>query len=156
DHRLSQVSRVEFDFGNLELETAPESIVVVVPPGYTFAGHVDPNDWIHVRTKPAGGGPDKPTSRFATLGAPTAVSMCVPGTHDLTWNAHAGNVSIPFAVDQTTASTRLIVCLDAVQAMGLRVTEVAFSANLRTPAKVGQYRFSAVVASSSGLEYELG
>jgi len=81
--------------------------------------------------------------------------MCVPGKHDLTWDAHAGNLSIPFAVDRTTASTRLIVCLDAVQAMGLRITEVVFGANFGAPVKAGLYRFSAVVDPSTGPEYEL-
>ena len=32
------------------------------------------------------------------LGAPTAVAVCVPGKHDLIWNAHAGSLSIPIAV----------------------------------------------------------
>jgi len=81
--------------------------------------------------------------------------MCVPGKHDLTWDAHAGNLSFPFAVDRTTASTRLIVCLDAAQTPGLRITEVLLNADFRTPAKAGQYRFSAVVAPSTGLAYEL-
>ena len=103
--------------------------------------------------KPAGGGPEQ--HLHPTLGAPTAVSICVPGRHDLTWDAHAGNLSIPFAVDRTTASTRLIVCLDSVQAIGLRITEVVFGADFRAPAKAGFYRFSAMVAPSTGPEYEL-
>ena len=141
-----------FDVRNLEREAAPASIVVTAPPGYTFA-HVDPSDWVSIVARPAGGGPEQHLD--PTLGAPTAVSMCVPGKHDLTWDAHTGNLSIPFAVDRTTASTRLIVCLDAVRAMGLRITEVVFSANFRAPAKAGLYRFAAVVAPSAGPEYEL-
>jgi hypothetical protein len=152
DHRLTHVSPISFDVRNLELEAAPESVVVTAPPAFTFA-NVDPNDWVVVVAKPAAGGPDQST--YATLGAPTAASMCVPGTHDLTWDAHAGNVSIPFAVDRTTASTRLIICLDAVQAPGLRITEVLVNADFRTPAKAGQYRFSALVAPSTAPAYEL-
>jgi hypothetical protein len=152
DHRLAHVSPITFGFSNFGLE-APESIVVTAPPGYTFAGHVDPNDSIIMKAKPLGGGPEQLTS--VTLGAPTAVPMCVPGTHDLTWDAHAGNVSIPFAVDRTAASTRVIVCLDTLQAAGLRVTGIAFGANFRTPAKAGQYRLSALVAPSTGPAYEL-
>jgi hypothetical protein len=153
DHRLAHVSPMTFEFSNFGLEAAPESIVVTAPPGYTFAGHVDPNDFIALTAKPVGGGPEQRT--FATLGAPTAVSMCVPGEHDLTWDAQADGLNIPFAIDRTAASTRVIVCLDALQAAGLRVTEIAFGANFRTPAKAGAYRFSALVAPSTEPAYEL-
>lgn len=152
DHRLAHVSPVVFDIRNFELDAEPASIVVTAPAGYTFA-HVDPSDWISIVATPAGGGPERHLD--PTLGAPTAVSVCVPGKHALTWDARAGNVSIPFAVDRTTASTRLIVCLDAVRAMGLRITEVVFSANFRAPAKAGVYRFSALVAPPAGPAYEL-
>jgi hypothetical protein len=152
DHRLAHVSSVLFDVRDFELEAAPASIVITAPPGYTFA-HADANEMIIIAAKPAGGGPDQ--RAVATLGAPTAVSVCEPGEHDLTWDAHAGSLSIPFAVDRTTASTRLIVCLDGVRATGFRVTEVSFGVSLRTPAKTGQYRFSALIAPSTGPAYEL-
>ena len=42
-----------------------------------------------------------------------------------------------------------------MQAEGLRITEVAFSASLHALAKASLYRFSAVVVPSTGPEYEL-
>ena len=152
DHRLAHVSSVLFDVRDFELEAPPASIVITAPPGYTFA-HADPDDMILISAKPAGGGPNQRV--VATLGAPTTVSVCVPGKHDLTWDAHAGSVSIPFAVDRTTASTRFTICLDSVRATGLRITEVNFGVSLRTPAKMGQFRFSALVAPLIGPTYEL-
>jgi hypothetical protein len=152
DYRLAHVSGVGFEVRNFEPGAAPASIVVTVPPGYVFA-HADPYEMVIVAAKPAGGGREQ--RAIATMGAPTAVSVCVPGKHDLTWNAHAGNMSIPVAVDRTAASTRFIVCLGAVQALGVRITEVVFGADFRLPVKTGQYRFSALVAPSTGPEYEL-